>query len=87
MQRPFDAGDWIQIDRDGLQIGRVIEINWRATRLLTIDRVEVTVPNNLLARAPIQNFSKPTKLVRRSARQRTQVPRTKGKKCPIPSVP
>jgi small-conductance mechanosensitive channel/CRP-like cAMP-binding protein len=57
MQRPFDVGDWIQIDRDGLQIGRVIEINWRATRLLTNDGQELTVPNNLLARSVILNHS------------------------------
>lgn len=57
MQRPFDVGDWIQIDRDGLQIGRVHEINWRATRLLTNDGQELTVPNNLLARSVILNHS------------------------------
>lgn len=57
MQRPFDAGDWIQIDRDGLQIGRVVETNWRATRLLTNDGQEFTVPNNLLARSVILNHS------------------------------
>lgn len=60
MQRPFDAGDWIQIDRDGLQIGRVIETNWRATRLLTNDGQELTVPNNLLARSVILNHSMQT---------------------------
>lgn len=57
-QRPFTAGDWIQIDRDGFQLGRVIEINWRATRLLTNDGQELTVPNNLLARSVIMNHSK-----------------------------
>lgn len=60
MQRPFDAGDWIQIDRDGLQIGRVIETNWRATRLLTNDGQELTVPNSLLARSVILNHSMQT---------------------------
>ena len=57
MQRPFNVGDWIQIDRDGFQLGRVIEINWRATRLLTNDGQELTVPNNLLARSVILNHS------------------------------
>jgi small-conductance mechanosensitive channel len=57
MQRPFDVGDWVQIDRDGLQVGHVIEINWRATRLLTSDGQELTVPNNLLARSVILNHS------------------------------
>ena len=59
-QRPFAPGDWIQIDRDGFQLGRVIELNWRATRLLTNDGQELTVPNNLLARSVIMNHSKQT---------------------------
>ncbi|MET0387914.1 MAG: mechanosensitive ion channel family protein [Polyangiales bacterium] len=56
-QRPFGVGDWIQIDRDGTQIGRVVEINWRATRLLTGDSTELTIPNNQLARSVILNHS------------------------------
>lgn len=67
LQQPFEVGDWIQFDDDPDHIGEVIEINWRAARILTIERIEVTVPNNLLAKAPIRNFSKPTRLVRRSA--------------------
>lgn len=67
LQQPFEVGDWIQFDDDPDHIGEVIEINWRATRILTIARVEVTVPNNLLAKAPIRNYSKPTRLVRRFA--------------------
>ncbi|HET8937395.1 MAG TPA: mechanosensitive ion channel family protein [Polyangiales bacterium] len=57
MQRPFDVGDWIQIDRDGLQVGRVLELNWRAARLRTNDGQELIVPNNLLARSVILNHS------------------------------
>lgn len=67
VQQPFEVGDWIQFDDDGDHIGEVLEINWRATRILTVDRIEVTVPNNLLAKAAIRNFSKPAPLVRRSA--------------------
>lgn len=66
MQQPFEVGDWIQFDDDSDHIGEVIEINWRATRIVTNTRVEVTVPNNLLAKAPIRNFSKPTRVVRRA---------------------
>lgn len=57
MQRPFDVGDWIQIDRDGLQLGRVLELNWRAARLQTNDGQELIVPNNMLARSVILNHS------------------------------
>lgn len=65
-QRPFDVGDWIQFDDDPDHIGEVLEINWRAARIVTIERVEVTVPNNLLAKAPIRNYSRPTRVVRRA---------------------
>ena len=57
-QAPFEPGDWIQLDRDGLQIGQVIEINWRATRLRTGRNQELTIPNNLLARSIIVNHSR-----------------------------
>jgi small-conductance mechanosensitive channel/CRP-like cAMP-binding protein len=58
-QRPFDLGEWIQIDREGMQLGQVIEMNWRATKLLTADNQELNVPNSQLARTPILNLSRP----------------------------
>jgi len=66
-QKPFEIADWIQFDDDEDHIGEVVEINWRATRILTIDRIEVTVPNNTLAKAAIRNYSRPLPLVRRNA--------------------
>jgi small-conductance mechanosensitive channel/CRP-like cAMP-binding protein len=66
MQRPFEVDDWIQFDADNKHIGRVLEINWRATKVLTLDDVEVIVPNATLATAPITNFTKPTVASRRS---------------------
>jgi small-conductance mechanosensitive channel/CRP-like cAMP-binding protein len=66
VQRPFDVDDWIQFDADSKHIGRVIEINWRATKVVTLDEVEVIVPNATLAKAPITNFTKPTRASRRS---------------------
>ncbi len=65
-QNPFEVGDWIQYDADDNDIGKVIEINWRATKVLTLDDVEIVIPNGPLARAPIRNFTKPTPLSRRS---------------------
>jgi small-conductance mechanosensitive channel len=55
-QRPFEIGDWIQFDDKVDHIGRVVEINWRATRIITLDLIEIIVPNGVLAKAPIQNF-------------------------------
>jgi small-conductance mechanosensitive channel/CRP-like cAMP-binding protein len=66
MQRPFEVGDWIAFDADPKLIGRVLEINWRATKLLTLDEVEVVVPNGALAKSAIRNYTKPSVLSRRS---------------------
>jgi small-conductance mechanosensitive channel/CRP-like cAMP-binding protein len=66
VQQPFDVGDWIQFDGELKHIGRVVEINWRATKVLTLDDVEVVVPNSTLAKAPITNFTKPAVHSRRS---------------------
>lgn len=66
IQRPFNVGDWIQFDNDPKNIGRVMEINWRATTLLTLDEIEVVVPNGALAKAPLRVFSRPSRVVRRN---------------------
>lgn len=66
IQRPFSVGDWIQFDTDKNNVGRVIEINWRATTLVTLDDVEVVVPNGALAKAALRVYSRPTPTVRRN---------------------
>jgi small-conductance mechanosensitive channel/CRP-like cAMP-binding protein len=63
MQRPFDVGDWIELD--GTHAGQVTEVTWRATSLTTVDRVELILPNSMLAKAPIRNYSRPSKVSRR----------------------
>lgn len=68
-QRPFEVGDWIQTAGSDESPARVTEINWRATKLITNDNVEITVPNGLLAKSLIRNFSKPSP----SSRRRVQV--------------
>jgi small-conductance mechanosensitive channel/CRP-like cAMP-binding protein len=65
MQRPFQVGDWIQFEQDASRTGRVTEVNWRATTVMTSDLVEVIVPNAMLAKAPIRNYSRPSKILRR----------------------
>lgn len=66
MKPPFEVGDWIQFEPDARQIGQVTEVTWRATTLMTSDLVEVIVPNSLLAKSPIRNYSRPSKVSRRS---------------------
>ncbi len=63
-ERPFGVGDWVQFDDKREHIGRIVEINWRAAKVLTIENVEVTVPNSMLAKAPLRNYSKPEPRVR-----------------------
>jgi small-conductance mechanosensitive channel/CRP-like cAMP-binding protein len=66
MQQPFQIGDWIQFENDPRQIGQVTEVNWRATTVMTSDLVEVIVPNSMLAKSPIRNYSRPSPVSRRS---------------------
>jgi CRP-like cAMP-binding protein len=58
------VGDWLQYADGADGIGRVLEINWRATHLVTIGEVEVIVPNGVIAKAALRNFSRPTPLMR-----------------------
>ncbi len=66
IEQPFEVGDWIQFDEHSNHVGEVCEINWRATKVVTLDKVYVTIPNLELARAPIRNFTKPERYSRRS---------------------
>lgn len=66
MQRPFQVGDWIQFDPDPRQIGQVTEVNWRATTVMTSELVELSIPNALLAKAAIRNYSRPSRVSRRT---------------------
>jgi small-conductance mechanosensitive channel/CRP-like cAMP-binding protein len=64
LQRPFDVGDWVEID-GGQQAGRIAEVTWRATTIMTVDHVEVILPNAGLAKASIRNYSRPSPVARR----------------------
>ncbi|MGE3808187.1 MAG: cyclic nucleotide-binding domain-containing protein [Gemmataceae bacterium] len=66
VERPFEVNDWIQFDDRPEHIGKVLEINWRATRVVTLDAVIVNIPNSVLAQAPIRNFTQPNGYSRRS---------------------
>jgi small-conductance mechanosensitive channel/CRP-like cAMP-binding protein len=56
--RPYRPGDWISID--GSTDGRVIEMNWRATHVLTAKRDLAILPNSTIAKAKIVNASSPS---------------------------
>lgn len=61
--QPFRIGDWVLVD--GLE-GQVVSISWRSTRVRTLTRDIVAVPNSLIARTRVQNYSSPERLTGRN---------------------
>lgn len=55
--RPFEIGDFILVQ--GGATGRVVEINWRTTRILTSEGSLIVIPNGKLGELTVTNFSKP----------------------------
>ncbi len=56
IDRPFRPGHWIEV---GSFQGRVIDITWRATRIQTKTGNLVIVPNNIIGKEAITNYSEP----------------------------
>src|SRR6266404_7104035 len=56
--RPYRPGDWVNLE--GGSDGRVIEMNWRATYILTGRRDLAIVPNSTIAKSKIVNVSSPS---------------------------
>ena len=55
-EKPFRVGHWIRV---GDFEGRVAEVTWRATKLRTKAGNFVIVPNNIIAKDAITNYSEP----------------------------
>ena len=58
LSRPYRPGDWINIE--GGTEGHVIEMNWRATHVLTSRRDLAIVPNSTIAKSKILNANFPS---------------------------
>jgi small-conductance mechanosensitive channel len=58
-ERPFSVGDWLHV---GDVIGQVIDINWRAVRLQTLEHEMVIIPHRVIGGETIRNFSQPLRL-------------------------
>ena len=57
IEKPFRVGQWVQFgDREG----QVQEITWRATKLRTKAGQFLIVPNSLISKEPVLNYSEPT---------------------------
>lgn len=63
-ERPYRIGDFLELD-PGL-VGRVTELNWRSTRLITQSGTVIVVPNSNLASRQFINYSLPTSQYRES---------------------
>jgi small-conductance mechanosensitive channel/CRP-like cAMP-binding protein len=61
LDHSYQIGEWIHLagDRDGTVSGEVVEINWRATRLRTVEGNLVMVPNSRMGLGIITNYSRP----------------------------
>ncbi len=53
-EKPFEVGDWIHYNRHE---GQIIEMNWRAVRLRTLERDVVVIPNSLMGKEVAVNFT------------------------------
>lgn len=56
IDRPFKPGHWIEV---GPFQGRVKEITWRATKIQTKAGNLIVVPNNIVGKEAINNYSEP----------------------------
>lgn len=65
MERPFHTGDWIDVD--GIT-GRVVDTNWRATHIVTLEQVTVVLPNSFIAERRFQNYNLPDAFFRSETR-------------------
>ena len=59
LEKPFKIGDWVKV---GEQEGKVLETNWRTTRLETRDESVLCIPNSVVFNSHIHNFHYPDDL-------------------------
>ena len=59
--QPFGPGDWIEAEDVE---GRVLDVNWRSTRIQDRNGDLVVIPNGQLANATITNYDQPSRLHR-----------------------
>ena len=66
LEAPFRIGDWVEFDT--ATTGRVTEIGWRTTRILTPDDTYMILPNSQISRQMLTNYSAPRKYYQASVR-------------------
>jgi branched-chain amino acid transport system substrate-binding protein len=61
IEQPFRIGDWIKIDHK--YKGKVIDITWRTTRILTLQGNILSFPNGYTSESPINNYCFPDRYI------------------------
>ncbi len=61
VEKPFFVGDWISV---GKLEGRVREVTWRATKILTKSGHFCVIPNTVLSKDVLVNYTQPSPLLR-----------------------
>lgn len=61
MERSINVGDWIKIGNG--QEGKVLEFNWRTTKIQTREDIIQHIPNNTISEADFQNYTTPNNIV------------------------
>ncbi|HXX94560.1 MAG TPA: mechanosensitive ion channel family protein [Planctomycetota bacterium] len=57
IDRPFKPGDWVEVDG---KEGKVLDSNWRSTRIHTREDDLIYIPNSTMAKSSIINLTDPT---------------------------
>lgn len=60
LSHPYRPGDWVKLD--GGTEGKIVELNWRATHVLTARQDLAIVPNSTIAKAKIVNLNFPSEI-------------------------
>lgn len=60
LEKPYKLGDWVAFEK---YRGNVRGMGWRSTTLITTDREIITIPNNVISRGQIVNYSDPSTII------------------------
>ncbi|MHC4945105.1 MAG: cyclic nucleotide-binding domain-containing protein [Planctomycetota bacterium] len=59
MEGVIHRGEWIRVGGPSGLAGKVVDKNWRTTKIMTIDDELVTIPNSVLGSEQILNYNQP----------------------------
>jgi small-conductance mechanosensitive channel/CRP-like cAMP-binding protein len=67
LDRSYQIDDWVEVHHRDFKhpiAGRIVDINWRTTRIETEDARQVVIPNNVMSTTMTTNYSLPDRLAR-----------------------